>query len=1043
MSSIEPNIRDKIMTLCSNGDLKGLTELLRGAAAVDLDFTVDNHSPLTRSITEVLNPAESQGKRQERIKIIQFLLGKGADPNFAPTGQPLPIFLALSELSISKSIQTIASIDMLEILLAGGADPNRRDVAGKLPLNMGLLDADATSLLLQKGASLDMVDETGIGTSLFTCVASRKPKMLASDPRCKELPKEKLIKYLKEGKEHFGKNLYEVNHLLTEAIGSGNVVLVDAMLETYGDILTLNEFFLTSNPHTGKTDAPISFIFLAKRTGNADIVRLLMDKGSIDYETYSGSDKEIIKKRDFLISAYTAIEAGHLQGFGVVKLPPLTGSEDVKLVTEGFFSEFSVPFLVELLDRYLEAPERDKEIHGYLTMIREGFHKEAERFGDHSPEAIEKIIENYEVGGLEIISTGWFEHAFTVAIKDGYLFLSNRGDKASQFGFIQANVMVFKLKDNAPFREVLPILRDRSFYTPNNVMSALGNLVDLKQPLASFPSKDQKRGTCAFVNAKSIIEAILYFLKLQKQIAEPGLERKMAGDVEPSAIKEHAQKYARKQYKLLTHGIRALDLEGRIKRLRDNMDATGNKMIVETEYQILKEIIVNHYGKIKGNLFGQEPKRKQEMGRVAFILQSLPVELSKKIIAELSQIEQEFPLGGEQSLMENIFLNALILKQGDLVRFLGGQQINIIDIIVNALLNREGRETLEFIIKPLLEFCATHVDIALKEQLKAPMKPLFFLKAAIQAGNLEIFQKIMVNFNWEAPTIQTMILRNPRFFSPILLEVTENLKDKSEEQLLSAFKVMVNNGACLAASNAQGETIFDIAKRNNNQTILKFLAGDPSRLEFNKFLECVRSGSAEDLHPFLKQENLQRWLNNSDNMTAIFTLANAVNKRHKGKVISLLLEHTGDLSAQKDRWFNMADAAFKAGIGGTEVLSALLMNRQIKEMLTESTFGLVEMVTNLLKKDPTIYTPILIKAGITPKFLEARWQPELAKELSAHVAALPDLLPGASTRAAADAPLTPGYSARTGAATGASAPLESAAGLIKPEWESINKPPKP
>lgn len=697
-------MQEKIIDCCIRADLKGLTELLdqqEKIAHLNLNFfdPQSGMSPLIAACSEKLFsdnepfPPETEFKerRKRRIEIIKLLVAKGADPNFQNKDGNAPIFEAIK-----------ASPDFLETLLQLKANPNLKYLEDT-PLYSALTKNYITvRLLLKYGADPNIPDRNGITPFQWSLLGSRVSKGVAdvfltqpqfledlkSESKLKKII-DKLTEVVSSGnKDEYSeaqktKLINTLNKLLVRAISINDPAfypLITYILQNHKG-LKINQLF-------GGT----TFLSIALKSGQLSVVEALKAKGAIDYEAYSGTDKEAIEVRDFMSRYQSVVEAGHLHGLGSgysgmfankLEIAPLQGDEKVDVQLEGNLAENTVPFLVTLLDRHIDKQNIDQKVKQDFNFIRHAFQNEVDYLkGDHTKKLNEKI-ENYKRGGLEIISSGWPGHAITIALYKGHLILCNRGQKASHYDFVQ-NVSIFKLKEADKLDEdILKILSNRHHYTPNEVMAAIGTLVDLKNPIAEFPSKNQKHGTCSFVNAKSIIEPILYILNTETKTKSEKHDSIALdlNNIDPKA-KEASKKYAREQYKLFTQKMRDMDIMDRY------LNALETKSILkkDTEFNILKEIVIRHHGQSQNApLFSsiRRDKRIQEIDRMLDILKHLPSETVKELM------ESKRDIFKSDNPFKFILANALELGHMDMVNFLLDKKIAYHTFLKNILINAD------------------------------------------------------------------------------------------------------------------------------------------------------------------------------------------------------------------------------------------------------------------------------------------------------------------------------------------------------------------
>jgi ankyrin repeat protein len=87
------------------------------------------------------------------VEIVELLLSKGANPNFADKSGKTPLHIASGTSSNSAVVR---------LLLDAGANPNAQTAVGSSPLHSAVkYDVDSVRLLLAKGARADVTDSGG------------------------------------------------------------------------------------------------------------------------------------------------------------------------------------------------------------------------------------------------------------------------------------------------------------------------------------------------------------------------------------------------------------------------------------------------------------------------------------------------------------------------------------------------------------------------------------------------------------------------------------------------------------------------------------------------------------------------------------------------------------------------------------------------------------------------------------------------------------------------------------------------------------------
>lgn len=214
-------------------------------------------------------------------------------------------------------------------------------------------------------------------------------------------------------------------------------------------------------------------------------------------------------------------------------------------------------------------------------------------------------VTRYKNNEMVIIPAGWTGHAVSLVFYKNKLIITNRGIHGDQsFGSKIYSIPDNKLHliDNSLFHEINNCRYQKSIH----LHKVLDRLVDIENPLAKFPSKGQKHGTCGFVNHKSSIEAMLYLLALDNR----------------NISEEKAKQYARKQYKEFTHFIREDEVNEIIKTIQDEK----NKAKFDLYIQLVKQIIIEHHSTPDQKEEKESPIRVKnvEMDRTLRLINALP-----------------------------------------------------------------------------------------------------------------------------------------------------------------------------------------------------------------------------------------------------------------------------------------------------------------------------------------------------------------------------------------------------------------------------------
>lgn len=702
MQALEP-LQEQIVNLCSEGDLEGLSKLLAENIHVDLNFISDqnNLSPLMATIAagrhRLGNPKDNARMIETRIKMMRLLVSKGANPDFGfspsynRTIRKTPLFYAIRD------------PDLLEELLKLGASPNLNIEAGEHPLTYAALSIlgdlqgsmIATQLLLKYGANYDTLIEDGNNTPLINALSHFRIQtgvaaIYLSIKELQELSDNTFDKIIQGIQKLYPRpNEFEnrITALAFRAVDTGNTKLLTHILN---DKRT-NKFDI--NKILGKGETLLS---RAKIFGHHEMVKILLDRGAIDYEAYRGEDKAISEKRDYMKRYQNVIEAGHLHGLpSELDIPGIGGQEQARVSTSGHRVERSLPFLANLLKGYVENTDLSTKVRGDFNAILKAYQREIDYLHDPNPKKIDEMLKAYRNGEPLAVACEFTGHCFMIGLYKGKLIISNRGPKASQFDFIHPNLAIYNLKENAPLSvQLIEMLKDSLHHTPNEIMAAIGTCVDLRSPIAELPASNQKMDNCTEANPKAIMQAFLYLFEEERNPNKTLLISGKSRDLKESA--DTPKKYSRREYKESTKGMRNFDILRRIDVIAKNPDT----LAAETEFQILKDIVLKHYGKTKTNLFTVQPKRLQEIERLEIILTKLPKGLCDRLIQEIGESH-----GNREFFSLEVLKNAVVVQNMNLVNFLLDHKISYGPLLFEQFQNvtvQESNDVKEKLILPLL-----------------------------------------------------------------------------------------------------------------------------------------------------------------------------------------------------------------------------------------------------------------------------------------------------------------------------------------------------
>ena len=142
---------------------------------------------------------------------------------------------------------------------------------------------------------------------------------------------------------------------------------------------------------------------------------------------------------------------------------------------------------------------------------------------------------------------------------------------------------------------------------------------DNLEEVAFLPQKDQKHGTCSYVNPKSALEGVLV-LK-----AALGKGKKPSRNI---TIKDKHKREGRKEYKKLTRKLRAHAVD-------ELVLSCLNSNIKDIDYSAIASYISEHHGQSRFTLRGRTDKKMAEIDNLFYIASELPFKYSEDVIKKL------------------------------------------------------------------------------------------------------------------------------------------------------------------------------------------------------------------------------------------------------------------------------------------------------------------------------------------------------------------------------------------------------------------------
>lgn len=234
------------------------------------------------------------------------------------------------------------------------------------------------------------------------------------------------------------------------------------------------------------------------------------------------------------VDRLSAKRTGHVLGIEKVHVPTGGGGEDpgyLELNLTGAQTREGLGWVTESLklhcDKEVAVSKELKEIKEAYEFSHEVLTFKRDR---------KSLVERYQAKEkLVVLPLGWFRHAVTVTLKDGWLSYTNRGVGAGG----DPGTKIFRIKDGVNIEKfILNIttsinraVRDRMMtQTESEIFfkNKLNEIVDFNNPLIKINQKSQKRGNCTVASNKSAIEGARFILsvnELAESIEKKNLEK--------------------------------------------------------------------------------------------------------------------------------------------------------------------------------------------------------------------------------------------------------------------------------------------------------------------------------------------------------------------------------------------------------------------------------------------------------------------------------------------------------------------------------------
>lgn len=437
------------------------------------------------------------------------------------------------------------------------------------------------------------------------------------------------------------------NTLLSDIIKSNNLALLDELRETGSkisyDSITVHDFNLFIITPKSKHDELDLLPMISKLRQNGwypdiKLIEGLFSRIRTSRFLQPHQKQEAIEFLNNEGFGYATEEfkseinrIGHVMGLVDDSIPVGANNGPQKNLTlqfEGGNSVTSLSYLSDHVNEYIhflkdgnDANEADfsavKEILDFSKRQFDGFKTK--------DGAAEEFLNQYHNGNIVSLPTVYnayvSNHAVSIVLYKGYLVYTNRGH-ASASG---AKTNIFKLKDPALITSELinKLISKTEVLDYLDFEKTLETLVDLKNPLTSFPTKVQKRGNCSYVNQKSAIEPLLCLVQARK---EGGAD--FTDETLKQVAKKSIENREKGSYKKFTKFAGDYEIKRIIKKML--VACHEHPVAINYYYNLFKVIINQLNGKISDDV-----KNQYEIGQINALLNALPPDKQPTMRQEL------------------------------------------------------------------------------------------------------------------------------------------------------------------------------------------------------------------------------------------------------------------------------------------------------------------------------------------------------------------------------------------------------------------------
>ncbi len=280
-----------------------------------------------------------------------------------------------------------------------------------------------------------------------------------------------------------------------------------------------------------------------------------------------------------------------------------------KFDPQGEYCEVSLNLLMNHMDAYRQA-NPSKIANAIFEALQHSYRLIEYQSNAYRSGTEIDFFERYKNKQLTFLSAGWSGHGVGLAFYGKYLIYTNRGQAGDRrFGSKIFEIKNINLVNPSLFRNLISHL-----HSPSEFHAILETIIDLKDPVAKFRSKPQKRGTCTYVNPKSSVEPMIVLLK-----AGPFASKEKLLEV-------YLEEYNRKKYKHFTTFTRNREID----ELIVDMFYAKHPDLIRFFAELTKAIIREHHGKDRGFI-----KDDQEVARAIDLFERIPDKVKTHIVKDI------------------------------------------------------------------------------------------------------------------------------------------------------------------------------------------------------------------------------------------------------------------------------------------------------------------------------------------------------------------------------------------------------------------------